>query len=71
MTICFVSFIIKILKIAECLKTIDERLKTLEDEKEELVEYQKWDKSRRILEYKIHDTELNETKSKMEDVSIK
>ncbi|XP_014677451.1 PREDICTED: structural maintenance of chromosomes protein 3-like [Priapulus caudatus] len=38
-------------KIEELLKYIDERLNTLEDEKEELKEYQKWDKMRRALEY--------------------
>ena len=34
-------------KIDELLKYIDERLNTLEDEKEELKAYQKWDKMRR------------------------
>lgn len=34
-------------KIEELLKYIDERLNTLEEEKEELKEYQKWDKMRR------------------------
>lgn len=42
-------------KIEEFLKTIEERLATLEDEKEELKEYQKYDKMRRALEYQIHD----------------
>jgi len=49
-------------KIEEFLKTIDERLRTLEEEKEELKEYQKWDKKRRALEYTIHDRELNEAR---------
>lgn len=34
-------------KINDLLKYIEERLATLEDEKEELKEYQKWDKMRR------------------------
>ena len=34
-------------KIDDLLKYIDERLETLQDEKEELKEYQKWDKMRR------------------------
>ena len=34
-------------KIQELLQYIDERLGTLEGEKEELKEYQKWDKMRR------------------------
>lgn len=34
-------------KINDLLKYIEERLNTLESEKEELKEYQKWDKMRR------------------------
>ena len=34
-------------KINDLLKYIEERLETLENEKEELKEYQKWDKMRR------------------------
>lgn len=45
-------------KIDEFLKTIEERLATLEEEKEELKEYQKYDKMRRALEYTIHDKDL-------------
>jgi len=37
----------KVEKISEYLKTIEDRLQTLEEEKEELKEYQKWDKTRR------------------------
>jgi len=36
-------------KIKEFSKTIEERLKTLEVEKEELKEYQKWDTMRRFF----------------------
>lgn len=36
-------------KINDLLKYIEERLATLEDEKEELKEYQKWDKMRRYI----------------------
>jgi structural maintenance of chromosome 3 (chondroitin sulfate proteoglycan 6) len=53
------------------LKTIEDRLSTLEEEKEELKEYQKWDKKRRALEYTIHDRELNETKKKLEELEVK
>ena len=42
-------------KIEEFLKTIEDRLSTLEEEKEELKEYQKYDKMRRSFEYQIHD----------------
>lgn len=44
-------------------------MKTLEEEKEELKEYQKWDKKRRALEYTIHDRELNDTKKRLDEVS--
>lgn len=55
-------------KIEEFLRTIEDRLKTLEEEKEELKEYQKYDKMRRALEYTIHDRELKETRKKLEDM---
>lgn len=58
-------------KIDELLKYIDERLSTLEEEKEELKEYQKWDKMRRSLEYTIHDHELRDTRRKLEDLQEK
>lgn len=56
-------------KIQELLTYINERLSTLETEKEELKEYQKWDKMRRSLEFTIHDQELKEIKAKLEQVS--
>jgi len=55
-------------KIEECLKTIEDRLATLEEEKEELKEYQKYDKMRRALEYTIHDRELQETRKKLSEM---
>lgn len=55
-------------KINELLKYIEERLQTLEDEKEELAQYQKWDKMRRALEYTIYNQELNETRAKLDEV---
>lgn len=57
-------------KINEFIKTIEERLQTLEEEKEELKEYQVWDKKRRTLEFCIHDRELKDTKRKLEEVNI-
>lgn len=36
-------------KIQDLLKYIEERLQTLEEEKEELKQYQKWDKMRRFV----------------------
>lgn len=56
-------------KINELLKYIEERLHTLEEEKEELAQYQKWDKMRRALEYTIYNQELNETRAKLDEVS--
>ena len=53
------------------MKYIDERLHTLESEKEELKEYQKWDKMRRSLEYTIHDHELRDTRRKLDEVPSK
>lgn len=61
----------KIEKIEEFLHTIEERLSTLEEEKEELKQYQHYDKIRRALEYIIHEVELNENKKKLADVSTK
>lgn len=49
---------------------IEERLSTLEEEKEELKAYQEWDKMRRSLEYTIHDKELRDTREKLEAVRI-
>lgn len=43
---------------------------TLEEEKEELKEYQVWDKKRRTLEFCIHDRELKETKRKLNEVNF-
>lgn len=57
-------------KINELLKYIEERLHTLEDEKEELAQYQKWDKMRRALEYTIYNQELNETRAKLDEVRL-
>lgn len=58
-------------KIDELLKYIDERLSTLESEKEELKAYQKLDKQRRSLEYTIHDHELKDTKKKLDELQEK
>lgn len=55
-------------KIQDLLKYIEERLQTLEEEKEELKEYQKFDKKRRSLEYTIYDHELKEARKKLEEV---
>ncbi|XP_072027015.1 structural maintenance of chromosomes protein 3-like isoform X1 [Amphiura filiformis] len=58
-------------KIEDLLKYIEERLQTLEEEKEELKQYQKWDKMRRSLEYTIHNQELMDTRKKLDDLANK
>ncbi|XP_050395923.1 structural maintenance of chromosomes protein 3 [Patella vulgata] len=58
-------------KINDLLKYIEERLDTLEGEKEELKEYQKWDRMRRSLDYTIHDNELRDTRRKLEELQEK
>ncbi|CAG0885820.1 unnamed protein product [Cyprideis torosa] len=55
-------------KINEYLANIDERLQTLETEKEELKESLKWDKMRRSLEFAILERELKDAKQKLEEV---
>jgi len=61
----------KITSSNELLEMIDEKLKTLEHEKAELVEYQKLDKRKKALEYSITDTELHDIKRKLEALSKK
>lgn len=56
-------------KIAEMLTYIEERLSTLEEEKDELRAYQELDRMRRSLEYTIHDKELRDARKKLEKVS--
>jgi len=58
-------------KIEEFLKTIEDRLATLEEEKDELKEYQKYDKMRRALEYQIHDRDLQDARKKLNDMENK
>ncbi|GBG85239.1 hypothetical protein CBR_g39805 [Chara braunii] len=55
-------------QIIEVVRFIEERLKELEEEKEELKKYQQLDKQRRSLEYTLHDKELADTRQKLEEV---
>lgn len=50
------------------LAYIEERLSTLEEEKEELKAYQDLDKMRRSLEYTIHDKEMRAIREKLDKV---
>lgn len=61
----------KLEKIMDLLKYIEERLQTLEGEKEELKEYQKWDKMRRALEYTIYNQELDEARKKQRELETR
>ena len=61
----------KLEKIMDLLKYIEERLQSLEGEKEELKEYQKWDKMRRSLEYTIYNQELQDARHKQAELEAK
>ena len=54
--------------IIDLLKAIEERLAQLEVEKEELKEFQKWDKMKRSIEYTIHNKELENTQNKLNEL---
>ena len=56
-------------KIADLLKAIEERLLSLETEKEELKQYQKWDRSKRGLECAICTSECEDAKKRIDEVS--
>lgn len=60
----------KIEKSVTLLGYINERLKKLEEEKEDLKEYQKWDKMRRAIEYTIYEMEISEAKIKLEKLTL-
>ena len=54
--------------ILDVLKAIEDRLSQLEVEKEELKEFQKWDKMKRSIEYTIHNKELENVQNKLIDM---
>lgn len=49
---------------------IEERLKELDEEKEELKKYQQLDKQRRSLQYTIFEKELLDARQKLEEVGL-
>ncbi len=55
-------------KIGDLLKAIEERLLSLETEKEELKQYQKWDRSKRGLECAICMAECDDAKKRIDEV---
>lgn len=55
-------------KIGELLEYIETRLNELEEEKEELKEFQNKDKERRCLEYALYQRELEEVGEAIEEI---
>jgi structural maintenance of chromosome 3 (chondroitin sulfate proteoglycan 6) len=60
----------KLTSIVDVLKAIEERLGQLEVEKEELKEFERWDKMKRSIEYTIHNKELEQTQNKLNDLQM-
>uniref|UniRef100_A0A0N5B2I2 Structural maintenance of chromosomes protein n=1 Tax=Strongyloides papillosus TaxID=174720 RepID=A0A0N5B2I2_STREA len=59
----------KLQKIEETIEFINERLKTLEEESNDLREYQKYDKMKRALEYTIYEQEATDSRKKLDNLS--
>ncbi|XP_021278001.1 structural maintenance of chromosomes protein 3 [Herrania umbratica] len=55
-------------QIIQVVQYLDERLKELDEEKEELRKYQQLDKQRKSLEYTIYDKELQDARRKLEEL---
>lgn len=55
-------------QIIQVVQYLDERLRELDEEKEELRKYQQLDKQRKSLEYTIFDKELNDAQQKLIEV---
>lgn len=73
-TFNFVRFFLWLLgnkrkQIFQVAQNLDERLKELDEEKEELRKYQQLDKQRKSLEYTIYDKELHDARQKLVEVS--
>ena len=56
-------------QIIQVVQYLDERLRELDEEKEELRKYQQLDKQRKSLEYTIYDKELHDARQKLAEVS--
>lgn len=57
-------------QIDQVVHYLEERLRELDEEKEELKKYQQLDKQRRSLEYTILDHELNDARNELASVSF-
>ena len=55
-------------QIDQVVRYLEERLRELDEEKEELKKYQQLDKQRRSLEYTILDHELNDARNELASV---
>nr|GME04146.1 structural maintenance of chromosomes protein 3 [Ipomoea batatas] len=55
-------------QIIQVVQYLDERLRELDEEKEDLKKYQQLDKQRKSLEYSIFDKELNDARQKLAKV---
>ena len=55
-------------EIIETVTFIEGRLKELDEEKEELQNYQQADKKRRSVQYTLYDKELNDARAKLSDM---
>lgn len=55
-------------QIIQVVQYLDERLKELDEEKEELRKYQQLDKQRKSLEYTLYDKELHDARQKLGEV---
>lgn len=55
-------------QIIQVVQYLDERLKELDEEKEELRKYQQLDKQRKSLEYAIYDKEINDARQLLAEV---
>ncbi|MCL7025644.1 hypothetical protein MKW94_005810, partial [Papaver nudicaule] len=54
-------------QMIQVVQYLDERLRELDEEKEELKKYQQLDKQRRSLEYTIYDKELTDAQKTLEE----
>jgi structural maintenance of chromosome 3 (chondroitin sulfate proteoglycan 6) len=57
-------------QIDQVVRYLEERLRELDEEKEELKKYQQLDKQRRSLEYTILDHELNDARNELASVRL-
>ncbi|GLT60961.1 hypothetical protein SLA2020_336990 [Shorea laevis] len=57
-------------QIIQVVQYLDDRLKELDEEKEELRKYQQLDKQRKSLEYTIYDKELQDARQKLDEIEV-